>query len=301
MSENNRYNPHRLFVGSFVPNWLLSREEVSANAKLIFARLAQYAGEGGQAFPFQKTLCKEVGLPDSTTRRALTELVNFKLIESCQQGLGKPNSYFFLKHAWMNSAIQIERTGLLASEQTGLPIHKQTVCSPVSKVKEENQLRESRKRKPRCGTRPNLADVDTFFCNDLHLGSSEGASFFYHYEANGWTQNGGKPICDWKAAARGWALRKSTFGKQATEKRNASISDDSVWKGDIWDLCRRSREGEVMEDAFISRKLTKALQYASRLSIMDYIAQEFLGLPTLHYDTFHAAMMKLPCEGTKIT
>jgi hypothetical protein len=35
----------------------------------------------------------------------------------------------------------------------------------------------------------------------------EARKFAAHYQANGWVQNGNKPIVDWKAAANGWLLR----------------------------------------------------------------------------------------------
>jgi hypothetical protein len=44
-------NSYRLFVGCFLPNWLLAYPEVSYGARIIYAKLSQYAGEDGQAFP----------------------------------------------------------------------------------------------------------------------------------------------------------------------------------------------------------------------------------------------------------
>jgi len=64
-----RINPYRLFVGAFIPNWLLLRPDVSAQAKLLYARLAQYAGEHGYAWPMQPTLAEAVGLPIRTMQR----------------------------------------------------------------------------------------------------------------------------------------------------------------------------------------------------------------------------------------
>jgi DNA-binding transcriptional MocR family regulator len=100
MSE--RINPYRLFVGSFLPNWLLSRPEISMNAKVVYARLGQYAGRDGDAFPLLQTLADEVGLSLTTLKRALDELKEHKLIETEQRGLGQSNLYFFLRHKWMS-------------------------------------------------------------------------------------------------------------------------------------------------------------------------------------------------------
>jgi len=100
---NRRINPYKLFVGSFIPNWLLERTDISDSAKLLYARLSQYAGENGYAFPLIETLAKETGASVATVKRGLTELKDHGLIESQQRGLGQSNVYFFLAHEWMKS------------------------------------------------------------------------------------------------------------------------------------------------------------------------------------------------------
>lgn len=97
-----RYNPFRSFVGSFIPNWLLKRTEITSGAKLVFARLCQYAGESGECFPLQQTISEETGISLSMVKRHIAELVKFGLIESVQQGLSKPNIYYFLSHEWIS-------------------------------------------------------------------------------------------------------------------------------------------------------------------------------------------------------
>lgn len=101
-SKRPRINPYKRFIGSFLPNWLLCRREVSAGAKLCYARLAQYAGKGGFCHPKQSLLAHELGVDKRTARRHLSELEGFGLIESEQQGLRRSNRYFFLDHAWMH-------------------------------------------------------------------------------------------------------------------------------------------------------------------------------------------------------
>jgi predicted transcriptional regulator len=100
MSE--RINPYNMFVGSFLPNWLLERTEISTLAKVVYARLAQFAGKDGRAFPTIETLANGVGVPKRNVDRALLELKKFKLIEVERRGLNKPNLYFFLSHKWFS-------------------------------------------------------------------------------------------------------------------------------------------------------------------------------------------------------
>lgn len=140
MSE--RINPYRLFVGSFLPNWLLSRSEISMNAKVVYARLGQYAGQNGEAFPLMQTLADEVGLSLATLKRALDELKEHKLIETEQRGLGQSNLYFFLRHRWM-SRLKNER-GKLTDEPTESSQVSRQESPQMSRIREsdkENQLK----------------------------------------------------------------------------------------------------------------------------------------------------------------
>lgn len=107
--EQRRFNPYKHFTGSFLPNWLLERTEISQGAKLAYARLAQYAGENGEAFPKQDTLGSELGVSERSARNYLKELAEAQLIESVRRGLGKTNSYFFLTHDWMKGGFRSVR------------------------------------------------------------------------------------------------------------------------------------------------------------------------------------------------
>jgi len=126
------YNPYKLFVGAFVPNWLLERTEISAGAKLCFAKLAQYAGKDGKAFPFQKTLGVQLGVCVRQVKRYINELVKYRLIEVKNQAMDRPNLYYFCAHKWMSCPHGGD--GYVPSEGTDMspPIHI-----------EENHIRES--------------------------------------------------------------------------------------------------------------------------------------------------------------
>lgn len=101
-----RMNPYKQFFGCWIPLWLLERPEISPGAKLVYATLARHAGKNGECFPGQDLLSREIGLVggERTVRRYLNELVENCLIEKIQQGLNKPNRYFFLSHEWMKNA-----------------------------------------------------------------------------------------------------------------------------------------------------------------------------------------------------
>jgi len=95
------FNPHSQFCGAFIPNWLLRRPELCHGAKLVYGRLAQYAGRDGRCFPKIKTIAKELAIGDSTVHKYLSELQRYGLIQSIRRGWGRPNEYRFLVHIWM--------------------------------------------------------------------------------------------------------------------------------------------------------------------------------------------------------
>jgi hypothetical protein len=100
------FNPYKLFIGSFIPNWLMRRPELSQGAKLCYARLAQYAGEGGHAHPAQETLAKELAVSDRQVRKYVKELMAQELITTRQFGMAQTNAYVFLWHKWAEDGIR---------------------------------------------------------------------------------------------------------------------------------------------------------------------------------------------------
>lgn len=69
---------------------------------------------------------------------------------------------------------------------------------------------EQKKKKIRYAP-PNIADILPYF-SELGMTTEDAHGFHDHYEANGWVQGRqGKPIKEWKAAARNWKRNKEKF------------------------------------------------------------------------------------------
>lgn len=92
-------------TGTFapIPNDVLRRTDLSHGAKLVCARLIQYAGKGNKAFPKLPKLAEEVGMSARAVQRFLSELEDLELIESQRRGRGQSNSYT------LNAALLIHR------------------------------------------------------------------------------------------------------------------------------------------------------------------------------------------------
>lgn len=67
--------------------------------------------------------------------------------------------------------------------------------------------------------KPKLEEVQEY-CKEKGFTTFTPETFFYYYEANGWTQGRNKPIVNWKMAASGWEARKKAENKQQTNSEN---------------------------------------------------------------------------------
>lgn len=213
-----RINPWRLFTGAMIPNWLLCRSEVSAGAKLCYARLAQFAGRDGLCFPKQATLAGELGISDRTVRNHLRELEEFQLLEVDQPGLKKPNSYAFLAHSWMDSATPPDRQGCSGPDRKSSSAPDwQESSGPIG---EENQKEENQRDTHTAGSfvGPTLAEVEASAA--MHGIQPEAArTFFHEAEAVGWVSRHGHPIRNWQSALKAYGEKW-----RAVDHRRATVA-----------------------------------------------------------------------------
>lgn len=89
-------NLHNLFLGVFVPDWILRipNERVGAQAKLVYGRLLRYAGRDGRCTPQLAAIAEHLGCSVRSVSRALEELRTEGLISTCRH----PNRLSFWFH-----------------------------------------------------------------------------------------------------------------------------------------------------------------------------------------------------------
>lgn len=102
--EGQRFNPYKLFTGVFIPIALLRYGGIGLPAKVMWGRLAMFAGEDGRCYPKQETLADELGLKVRQVRNLLVELEKEGFIARDKaEGLDrlhhKNDSYSFIFHA----------------------------------------------------------------------------------------------------------------------------------------------------------------------------------------------------------
>jgi len=76
-----------------VPNFILTKADLSVGAKLAYAMLLKYAWDDNACFPGQTKLATDMGSGERSIRRYLEELEKSGLLEITQRGLGKTNLY----------------------------------------------------------------------------------------------------------------------------------------------------------------------------------------------------------------
>jgi hypothetical protein len=76
-----------------VPNFILTKADISVGAKLAYAMLLKYAWYDEGCFPGQAKLAGDMGAGERSVRTYLKELETGGLLEITQRGLGKTNLY----------------------------------------------------------------------------------------------------------------------------------------------------------------------------------------------------------------
>lgn len=137
MSRRNRKDPNPqigealvirgLFTGGYLPDWLMDRTEFRHGVKVCYARLVQYAGEEGLAYPSIVTLGKKLGVTPRQVSTYMDTLRKYNLIRPTKDhNLNvRTTVYEFLRHEWMpdprfwRDAVNARKNGTL------LPSHLQ--------------------------------------------------------------------------------------------------------------------------------------------------------------------------------
>src|SRR6478672_9849027 len=78
-------NPHRLFHGVWLPQWLEDRPEVSEKAKKLYAYLTYFAGGKGYAWPSFNHLAGKLHISRRYVIKLVQELSAHGLIASTSQ------------------------------------------------------------------------------------------------------------------------------------------------------------------------------------------------------------------------
>jgi hypothetical protein len=107
LSTSRFINPHRLFHGVWLPQWLEERPEVSEKAKKLYAYLTYFAGGKGYAWPSFNHLAAKLHISRRYVIKLVQELSAHGLIVATNVNAPTKghctNHYRFLWHLWMQT------------------------------------------------------------------------------------------------------------------------------------------------------------------------------------------------------
>jgi hypothetical protein len=86
-------DPATRFGFTQVPNFVLTKKDISIGAKLTYAMLLKYAWYDEGCFPGQAKLAQDMGAGERSVRTYLKELETASFLEIKQRGLMKTNLY----------------------------------------------------------------------------------------------------------------------------------------------------------------------------------------------------------------
>ena len=128
-------NPHRLFHGVWLPQWLEERPEVSEKAKKLYAYLTYFAGGKGYAWPSFNHLAEKLHVSRRYVIKLVQELSAHRLITVTN--VNNPakghctNYYRFLWHPWMQTAEDGDFRMAVREEQAPFPPRSLTRSHPL--------------------------------------------------------------------------------------------------------------------------------------------------------------------------
>lgn len=111
---SDTFSAYFFAAGAFVPYWLLSREEISAGAKLAYAWLAQQANNRNSARLHIRLHADQLGCDEGGLALLLSELEDVGLVRSSRGNVHPEDMLLhFQPHRWMEGLEQLQQGGAL--------------------------------------------------------------------------------------------------------------------------------------------------------------------------------------------
>jgi hypothetical protein len=125
------FNPYRKFTGLFVPEPLARCSWISPGTKLVYGRLARYAGQNGICNPSVPKLAAEVGLKKRQVQTHLANLEKADLIRRISRSSGNrqtSNGYQFIWHVLFEGVQDPAPGGMQDAARAGVqdPAYKES-------------------------------------------------------------------------------------------------------------------------------------------------------------------------------
>jgi hypothetical protein len=153
LGKSRRFiNPHRLFHGVWMPQWLEERPEVSEKAKKLYAYLTYFAGGKGHAWPSFKHLAERLHVSRRYAIKLVQELSAHRLITVTN--IHNPdkgycaNVYRFLWHPWMQTTADGDFRMTVCEMQPPFPAGDSTLPPAEQQITTPGELEDTSPGEP---------------------------------------------------------------------------------------------------------------------------------------------------------
>lgn len=206
----------RAFEGVWIPRELYLHRELSWLQKLIIVEVRSFTHNQLPCFVSNEHLASHCMCSVSAIEKALRELIADGYLLRTRK-----------KHNGTSTRFLEVNSRKICDWQTV----KNAESEPYNLRPTNNNITNQPKRTKKESRPTNIEVVKEAF---VQVGSNatEATKFFDYYETNGWKQGRGKPIVDWRAAARQWiarsaewAAQKQSNGFDASRINQSSIAD----------------------------------------------------------------------------
>jgi hypothetical protein len=197
----------------------------SNTQKLVLLSLADQANSHGVCWPSMRHIAERCDMAERTVFEQVKALKEAGFL-TVQSGGGTASNRYTITVSTPapNAGLPLRHDPNTPAPRSEAPLrHDPTIPKDESKVKPKEEgaapTPPIQKASPRIVFRkPTIEEVKTF-CVLLGLPESDGESFFWGKEANGW-RNGNAAIKDWRATVRQW----KASGYHPSQKQNGGRS-----------------------------------------------------------------------------
>ena len=186
---------NREFKGIWIPKKLYLEKGLTWTDKLIILEVHSFSNNGLECFVSNEHLAEFTQASLSSVEKSISKLVKQGIIVRTKKKI-EGSFQRFLRVADSNFCEDVA-----VNSATEYPYILRT--TNINIQKQSNKT--NRERTPV----NNKVVIDAF----IEAGSTEKEAnkFYDYYESNGWKQGKGKPIINWKAAARNWIRRSEEY------------------------------------------------------------------------------------------